>query len=259
MSKSIVEVKETSNALMVMEDMEADAGTGFENVTTKDISIPYLSLAQATSPKVKKGPARVEGLEEGDFINTATMEIFKAGTFRVIPCGFKKIWVEKDGPSHDSNIVAVHDFEEVEKAFTKDPENGKLTGENGNVLVPTAMHYVFVVKANGSFQPAVISLSGSQLRRSKDWMAVQTGLKIKTATGLKTPPPFSHSYLVTSASKSNDQGSWMLWTFSAPEMLTNPDIYRLAKAFHGEVKKGTVKVAEPVADDEKPSAETGHF
>lgn len=247
--------------LAILSDIEADAGTGFENVTTKDISIPYLSLAQAISDRVKRGPNKVEGLEEGDFLNTATMEIFKSGEFRVIPCGFKKTWVEKDGLGKDAMIVTVHETEAAERGVTKD-DKGKMVLPNGNYLFPTALHYVFVLRKDGTFVPAVLSLTASQLRRSKDWMALQTGLKIKTGDGkLVTPTPYSHSYLVTSMQKTNAEGSWMVWTFSAPEMLANADIYRLAKAFHEEVKKGAVKVAEPVKDDsEAPSADAGgHF
>lgn len=257
-NKELVKEKETGTALALMSDMEADAGAGFENVSTKDISIPYISLAQATSDRVKRGPGKVEGLEEGDFLNTATMEIFKSGTFRVIPCGFKKVWVERTGLGKDAQTVASHDDESIEVGCTKD-EKGKMLLPNGNFLVPTAMHFVFVVKPDGTFQAGVISLSNSQLRRSKDWMAIQNALKIKTASGLKRAPTFSHSYAVTSAQKSNAEGSWMVWTFSGPEMLTNADMYQAAKAFYLEVQKGAVKVAEPPKDDAAPSAESEHF
>lgn len=247
MAKEMTAQKETSTAVALMAEMEADAGSGFENVGAENKAIPYLSLGQAISDRVKRGPEKVEGFDEGDFLNTATMEVFKAGSFRVVPCAFQMRWVEKDSLKSDARIIGIYTHDAT-IGCTKD-DKGKFQNPEGNYIVPTAMHFVLILKADGSFVPAVISLQSSQLRRSKNWLSLMDGLKVKTAKGLRTPAMFSHSYAVGSISTSNADGSWMLWDFSAPKALEDIDIYNQAKAFYLEISKGNVKVAEPLKED----------
>lgn len=253
MSRAIA-IKEENLPAIPMEDMAADAGSGFENITTKDTAVPFLTVLQAMSPQVKRGDQQVPGAAEGDIFNTVTKEIFKAGV-RVIPCAFQKRYVEWKDRDSGGGLVAQH---ETELPSEKD-EKGKLRLSNGNLLVPTAYHYVLVVKEDGSFYPAIMGLSSTQLKKSRQWVSSMQGLKIKTPSGMATPAMFSHSYLATTVTLKNGQGqTWMGWEFSAPEMLTDSTLYSLAKAFSKEVLAGGVKAAEPVKED-PITAESEHF
>ena len=57
----------------LMKAFESDVGSGFEEVTSSDIQIPFLRLIQALSPQLKKSDAGyIEGASSGDIFNTVT-------------------------------------------------------------------------------------------------------------------------------------------------------------------------------------------
>jgi hypothetical protein len=66
-------------------------GRGKENITEADIYPSRLSLAQGTSPQIKKREdAYIEGLEEGQFFNTITGENYGPGPVTVAIVGTAK-------------------------------------------------------------------------------------------------------------------------------------------------------------------------
>ena len=49
---------------------ESDIGSGFEEVTSSDIQIPFLRIIQALSPQLKKSDAGfIQGASSGDIFN----------------------------------------------------------------------------------------------------------------------------------------------------------------------------------------------
>ncbi|MGH2567286.1 MAG: hypothetical protein ACRDGA_03030, partial [Bacteroidota bacterium] len=77
MSKNL-EVGKTTAISTDVVDLYDGADTGFENVRTDDIAIPFLRILQSLSPQVKKGADRIEGAEEGDILNTVTKAVHKS-------------------------------------------------------------------------------------------------------------------------------------------------------------------------------------
>ena len=52
---------------------EADVGSGFEEVTSSDIQIPFIRIIQALSPQLKKtDPSFIDGASQGAIFNTVT-------------------------------------------------------------------------------------------------------------------------------------------------------------------------------------------
>lgn len=255
----IVPVETGKELMLTADDMAADAGAGFENVTAKDVTVPYLAILQSGSPQVKRGdPAQIPGAAEGDIFNTASKEVYK-GAIRVVPCAFQKRYVEWVDRDAGGGFVASHANVEVLSTATKD-EKGRMKLPNGNNIVTTAYHYILVIRDDGSFYPAILAMSSTQLKKSGDWIGLMQGLKIKTSRGLQTPAMFAYSYQVKTNTQKNNFGTWQGWDISSPKMLESNDLYVMAKAFHMNVTEDGVKAAEPVqADVQESSTESKHF
>lgn len=241
--KNEIAVKEEQPLVAFASDMMADAGLGFENVSANDVAIPYLKILQALSPELR-GVTKVAGAEEGLIINTVTGQLMKEG--RVIPCAFKKSYVEWTPREAGGGLVKEHTDEKILER-TKKNERGQDVLPNGNLIVTTAYHYVMVV-SDGGFERALLAMSSTQLKKSRRWLGQMMSLQVKVGDKSFTPPPFSHSYHVGTGMETKDTNSWYGWLINDPLMVNDKGLYEAAKKFGADVTAGLVKVSEPPAE-----------
>ena len=113
MADKQVQVK--SSTEISMGDISSDllikaVGKGLENVSNDDITIPRLAVVQAGSPQRKKKDEKyIEGAEEGHIFNTVTNQLYDVEGITVIPCGYKKSYVEWVPRESGGGLVAIHD------------------------------------------------------------------------------------------------------------------------------------------------------
>ncbi|MBE16843.1 MAG: hypothetical protein CL867_11400 [Cytophagaceae bacterium] len=242
-TKEVVK-KETNQALALSEsDMMSDANTGLENVTSEDLAIPFIRITQAMSPQVNARDGKyIKDCEQGDIFNTVDNTLYKgAKGVTVVPVAYKRTYLE--WMPERKGLAAVHDSSEILKEVSKS-DKGQDYLPNGNLLSTTANHYVLVLDENGGFNQAILAFGGSQLKKSKKWNSIMSGLKIRTKDGnVFTPPTFSHKYVLTSVVEQNDQGSWYGWDIALSDQLSADDgyIYSAAKQFSLNVNSGVVK------------------
>ena len=241
--KNEVAVQQPNLPVAFADDMMADAGLGFENVSANDVAIPYLKILQALSPELR-GQTKVPGAEEGLIINTVTQQLMKE--FRVIPCAFKKSYVEWTPREAGGGLVKEHMDEGILSKCKKNERNQDVL-PNGNLIVTTAYHYVLVV-TEGGFERAVMAMSSTQLKKSRRWLGQMMSLQVKVGDKSFTPPPFSHIYNVATGMETKDSNSWFGWLINDPVMVTDKNLYETAKKFGQDVTAGLVKVAEPPQD-----------
>jgi hypothetical protein len=119
--------------------------------------------------------------------------------------------------------------------------------ENGNFLADTRYHFVLIVSKDGSTAPAVISLTSTQIKKSKQWMSQMNSLKIVGKKGPYTPPMSSHLYTATTVKEENDKGSWKGWKIEMQGMLSAKQaaIYVSAADFRKMVQEGDAVVTAP--------------
>lgn len=220
--------------------------SGFETVSSKDVSIPYLSMLQATSPQCKRG-TKVEGAEEGMFFNTVSNKVY-AGPLKIILCAFKKAWVEWKPRDLGGGFVTEHQTDAILASTKKNDKGGDIL-PNGNSIVATGYHYCMLVNEDGTFERVVISLTSTQLKKSKKWLSIAMGIMIKVGEKMIRPPMFSQIYEVTSVPESNDKGQWSGWNIQNPVLITNADLYGAAKSFHDDVTKGLIEI-KPLENEE---------
>ena len=128
-------------------------------------------------------------------------------------------------------------------------EKGHDILSNGNQLVDTRAHYILRIDAEGSVHPMVISLSSTQIKKSKRWMTTMQNIKMQGATGKFTPPMYASIFNITAIAEKNDKGSWMGWNIEHERLVDlsdadEQDWYKAGKAFTDSVMKGEVKTQD---------------
>jgi hypothetical protein len=254
MKNEMTEVK--NNEMIVSSMFEDDAGCGTEGADKACYAIPFISLLQGLSPQIET----VDGAKPGLFINTITNELYK--TVVVIPCAFQRRYLRwapgRGGYKGEYNPMDVETgkVEGLENIKGKwlFPEgnqnpfdaNGKPTVDNLN---DTRNHFVLVLSISGAWQPAIISLSSTQIKRSKIWMSLIQGLEIKNAAGKPfNPPSFSHMYSITAEKERKNDHEWWGYKMSVLSPVDDAAVYMSAKAFNKSVLSGSVEVSVPVDD-----------
>ena len=118
---------------------------------------------------------------------------------------------------------------------------------NGNYIEKTASHFVIIMGDNPS--TALISMKSTQLKISRKWNSMMSGIKMKGKNGLFTPASFSHIYKLKTTQMSNDKGTWFGWEVSKNGPVTDQSLYGQAKSFSENISKGNVKAKH---GEEKP-------
>jgi len=244
-----VAVAETANtALAVMAaDFAADAGLGMEGADKSSFAIPFLSILQGLSPQLET----VDGAKPGLFINSITNEVFKE--VLVIPCAFQRRFLRwaprSEGGGYKGEYNPV-DIETGKIAGVSTNNEGRLMLENDE-LKDTRNHFVLMQTESGAWTGALLSLSSTQIKKSKRWMSLILGIEMRNAQGKPfNPPSFSHVYKLSAVKEENSKGSWWGLQVEKVEPVGDAELYAKAKAFHNSVSAGEVEVAPPQADVE---------
>jgi len=254
-----------SGAVTTPLNFQSDAGKGLEGTTKSDFAIPFLTMLQGLSPQLET----LKGAKPGLILNTITNELYDK--LIVVPCAYQRRYVRwaprsagggyrGDLSPLDVEAGSVKGCAQINGMYLMDVPTGAVAfDKEGKALYDhlqdTRNHFVLAQAANGSWQPALMSLSSTQIKKSKRWMSRIQGLEMKDGSRTFTPPSFSHSYLVTAEKEKNAKGEW--WGFSIALLgpLTDGSLYEAAKKFHASVVAGAVKVQPPVQEDHSADSE----
>tara|TARA_R100001460_G_scaffold42284_4_gene78365 strand:- start:3746 stop:4537 length:792 start_codon:yes stop_codon:yes gene_type:complete len=238
--------KEKKLDLAVMAN-DAQSMSGFDKLDiSRDTAIPYISILQTSSPQVNPSkPEYIDSAKAGNLFNTVTQEVF--ADVEVIPVFYSLKYVEWKPREQGGGFIASHDADSgVLGQCTRDPMTNKQVLPNGNHIVQTAYHYVLILTGDG-YQNAVISMSSSQLKKSRRWNSLMLSQKLKGPSGMFTPPTYAFTYKLSTVSESNDRGSWFGFAIDKGNQVTDPSIYQDSKAFAQSASSGAVdaKPEEP--------------
>jgi hypothetical protein len=226
-------VKKKSTALTTATVFEEDAGSGLENLTAEDLTIPRLKILQALSPEVNKRDGKyIENAVAGDITNTVTRELYTEDTGCVaIPVAYKRLFLEWQPREIGGGLVKQHLDANILNQTTKDKTGSDML-ENGNYIQTSATHYGLVVDGE-AYQQVMIPMAGTQLKKSRTWNSVMASIKLKSNTGkVFTPPVYSHKYKLTTVAESNDRGTWFGWNIELLGTLTEEEIFLYEAAKH---------------------------
>lgn len=201
-------------ALVEMSAYADYAGSGFENQTQDDYSIPFLTILQALSPQLLP-EAGNDHLKQGMVFNTVTGDYFagKEGiTF--IPATTQHEYIEFKPRDAGGGFVGRHEVNSqiVKDAINASTEFGKYGTVDGNELIETFAVYGVLVDKDGGSTPAVIAFSATKIKKYKGWMTKAKTIQIPLPDGRRIPAPlWSHRYRLKTASEKNNKGSFFNW------------------------------------------------
>jgi hypothetical protein len=236
------QVIEKKSARLPANMFEDDAAKGLGAIGQEDLALPFLKILGQLSPEVNKRDGKyVEGAEPGMIYNSVSGELYDGVKgIDVIPCFYKLEYIEwKDRGEGLGAPVAIYDSSSDIMSKTTPDANYKDRLPNGNYIEKTASHFVIV--AGGSPSTALISMKSTQLKISRKWNSMMSGIKMKGANGMFTPASFSHIYKLKTTQMSNDKGTWFGWEVSKVGPVTDKGLYDQAKGFSDSISKGSVK------------------
>lgn len=179
---------------------------GLENLESRDMLIPRLSLCQSGSPQRKTKDVKwIEGLQEQDWFNSVTQEVY-GRKVKVVPLMFFK------------TRVLFKDFDQGGGLLCISQDNKNGVGEPGGdcATCPKSQfqgsespecsqnysYAVLVVPSKGPITPsclAVLSFKSTGLKVAREWNA-----KMR----LRGTDSFAGVYEIHSAEESNKIGQW---------------------------------------------------
>ena len=245
------QVAEKKSAGLPANMFEDDAAKGLGTIGQEDLALPFLKILGQLSPEVNKRDGKyVEGAEPGMIYNSVSGELYDGVKgINVIPCFYKLEYIEwKDRGEGIGAPVAIYGSSSDIMSKTKPDANYKDRLPNGNYIEKTASHFVIV--SGDSPSTALISMKSTQLKISRKWNSMMSGIKMKGANGMFTPASFSHIYKLKTTQMSNDKGTWFGWEVSKVGPITDQQLYQQAKSFSESISKGAVKAKH---GEEKPA------
>jgi hypothetical protein len=255
MSKSTQVTKPAAGGAVVTGELAnmfaQDAGAGLENVTAKDLQVPFIGLLQGLSPQIKRSNEKyIPGAEQGMFFNTVTQELFQRA--EVIPIEFTKVFNEWIPRKAGSGFVATHKTEEEAEANKRqDPVGYDKENDNAPIYTEvhdTANHFVMIRAINedgtyGEWGWAILSMTKTKLKVSRSWLSRLSNLKVDIGKPEKVvPPSFATIWQLTSVEQKNDKGEFYNYKLDFLRLVDDAATYEEAKKVRELVVSGVAKV-----------------
>ena len=250
MSKNIAKVEASTAVTTItaadLDYMQSMAGRGTEQITSKDMSIPFLRILAQLSPQVnKRDGAYVEGAEAGFIYNTASNEAYNGEKgVEVIPCYYSSRIIEWKPREKGGGFVASHHYDDKLLAKCNRDDRGNMVYVNGNYLVETMQFFVLLLHEDGP-QPCIITMSSSQLKKGKRWNTTIKNPLMKGSDGkMFQLAMFATKYLLRTVPEQNDKGTWFSWDISKIGLVNDRDLTDMASGFSDTVSSGDIVVKE---------------
>jgi hypothetical protein len=228
-----------------------------KNMNSEDLMIPRLSILQALSPQVnKRDGSYVEGAEAGFIFDNVANKCFDGEKgINVLPISYRRAYIEWKADrggfvaDHGNNASVLEGCSNVD---------GKMVNSEGNEIVTNAEYFVYVLEEDGTHNPAIISMSSSQLKKARRWNSMINRLQIPNPTKkgeTLNPAMFWTSYKLTTVPEENDKGSWFGWNVTMnydaasggilKNLPNGTNLYLSARDFKKQVTAGSISASAP--------------
>lgn len=281
--KKVQETKESNLPSVTknfMDEMIAkDSQMGFEGADLESFAIPFLRIIQKMSPQVDEMDAAYnEDAKPGMLYNSVTETLYPKTGVLFLPCAYTRqflMWGPRTGSGsgfkgvmQPSNYYEAKSENKIQVYEGREYLVGKTdkdwTPDTATRITDTRSHFGLILDSNGP-QKAVLALSSTQIKKSKQLLTMLSGSRIKVGESLITVPTWFNVVRIESVGESNDKGSWHGVKFSIEQNLhdleyenkdfSNEDLYKMGKQFHDDVVKGQVEVNYEKTFDEEQDQE----
>tara|TARA_R100000458_G_C8266625_1_gene241616 strand:- start:272 stop:1066 length:795 start_codon:yes stop_codon:yes gene_type:complete len=227
-------------------NIEQFADTGFDNVDSKSLALPFLKVLGQLSPQVTQGDSQfIQAARPGMIYNTVTNELYDgAKGISVIPCYYKLEYIEwQDRDKGAAAPVNVYSSDSDIMSKTTRGDDGKDRLPNGNYIEETASHYILISQQDKN-STALVTMKSTQRKKSKKWNSMMMSLrqKRKSGQGHFRPAPFTQMYTMKTVLEKNNKGSWYGWEIEHLGGVENQEVLKSAYEFYESCKKGAVRV-----------------
>ncbi len=249
-----------NNPVVALSDdmFAADAGSGMEGATSESFAIPFLSVLQKGSPQVDEASGvAIEGAKAGMLWDNVAGRMFdgKQGVL-IIPCAYRRVflrWAPKGtqgsgfkgelSADQVAGMRAAGQIADLDGRLYVPLQDGTVHDKKCDRISDTRNHYVLLVDAeSGAWVQALLSLTSTQIKKSKMLMSALASVKLNGAAGMYTPPTFANLVRLTTVPESNDKGTWFGTKFELAGRVDRAEVYAAAKAFHASVSAGSIEV-----------------
>lgn len=246
----------------VVYDYGDDTGSGFENMSSKDMIIPWWNLLQGGSPAVKN--EMPPDAKEGMLLNSVTMELVKRDVgVPVVPVYTEKAYVKWDPAKRieGGGFMGIYDpddeyvKETLKRAEDLRKSSGKISvpkTDDGMDLVET--HYLYcldldedTIGEDDQFDDpkafSVIAFKSTGIRPFQTALSAVRMVKRK-------PPLYAFRWRIGSEKKTNDKGTfaipriWPAVGSNYVDSLIPPSsaLFESAKLFRTQIIEGIARV-----------------
>ena len=240
---------------------ESFEGTGFEEVTTEDLAIPFIRILAQLSPQVnKRDGAYVEGAEAGHIYNTVQNEVYD-GTqgISVIPCYYSRKYVEWTPREKGGGYIQSYaTTDPIVKTAVKNELGQDILPDSGNLLSNTSHFFVLHLHKTLGPQRGLITMTSTQLKKGRKWLTLAQQFTAKKQDGkIMQLPLMSQVYSLKTVEEKNDKGSWFGWDISHEKQIdlsndSEQKIFEMGVQFAKSIAKGEVEVKS----EQEASSET---
>lgn len=266
-STAVAVAQRTSLAVAAPEFLSAeDMGVGFEGAGQDAYAIPFLQVLQKMSPICDEdNPKYVKGAKAGMIYNTVTGRLYdvkestdpdsKSTPLELVQAAYKHSfirWGSRDGdqggfkgeitPEEMDAVIARGEVENIDgKLYVKNAD-GSVDVKKAEYYADTRSHFVVAIDTEtGEAMNAILSLSSTQIKSSKMLMTSLQNKKVNIGGRIGTPATYANKVLLTTTVQSNDKGTWSTAKFALDGLVTDPEVFAQAKAFHKAISSGAAK------------------
>ena len=236
----------------------ADKGMGSEEATADAYAIPFLSILQKGSPQVDETMGEpLPGAKAGMFFNNVTNELLdgKEGIL-IMPCYFRRDfirWGPREGggggfkgllsPEEVAGLRQAGKIKDFDGGLYFPEPDGSVNPKRSHRVGDHRNHYVMYKSKDGHLRGAVLSLTSTQLRKSKQLMSLLADVRMEDSKTKQkfSPAAFANWVKASTIGESNDKGSWFGIKFEL-NGFTDPETYQIGRKFYTEVRSNNVTV-----------------
>jgi hypothetical protein len=237
----------------------ARAGSGLEETTADSFSMPFLTILQKGSPQCDEASGKqLKGAKAGMIFETTGKAMFDGKTgVELVQAHYKRVflrWGPRDSgggfkgeisPETLAKMRVDGQIVEVKGRSYIADKSGEADPDESDRVVDTRVHYMLLIdRKKKTFKRCVLSLSSTQVRKSKDLMSQFSDLRLEEDGQEYCPATYQSIVKMTTVPEKNDQGTWYGAQFEIVEQFDDPNdpIFLAAEQFKKAVMTGVVGV-----------------
>ena len=218
----------------------SDVDGGMGNADRDSYMIPFLQILQKLSPQLDKGhQAYIKGAEAGMILNTATNEVYSGEEgILILPTSFKRsytLWAIREKGGGFKGEVPVES--DILSQTARDDRGRNIMPDGVTQVVDTRVHAVVMIEEDGTPTPAFISMTSTQIKKSRRWMTAMQQQQNEDHL-----PTCAHVWKLTTVDERNDKGSWSGWHIEPVGINEDSGTASAAVNFARAIRSGAQKI-----------------